>query len=469
MPSDDSAPNFVRLTGLIGGPVLAALIAWLASGQLDRDGTIVTGLLVLMACWWLTLAVDLAVTALLPVLLLPLLGVGSFETNAKPYANDIIFLFGGGFVLSAGLERSGLSRVFALFVLRLAGRSSTAAVGGLMLVTASISGFVSNSATTAAMLPIAIAAMHGVPESNAEGRRRFTGAAVLGIAYAASIGGALTLIGSPPNAIAAQYVQTETGRSLTFARWMLYGLPVTAILLPAAWLLLTRVMYPLKGVMLAEPVPPPEAARVPGRRATFIIFMLTVLAWLSRPLWQSALPALGDAGIALGGALLLMLVPRSLSPYEPLVRWSDLRSLPWGVLILFGGGLSLAGAIDRTGVAAALGHATGPLHAAPLLLLLLVLVAVACFASEIASNTALAGVAMPIVGAIALSTGQPLEHLAIATALGASFAFMLPVGTPPNAMAFATGMVRPAEMAKAGLLLNFVAIAVIVLVVYFAS
>ena len=466
MSTEESTPNAVRLTGLVTGPILAVAVFLLTHASLGREGAIVAGLLVLMATWWLTIAVDLAVTALLPVLLLPLLGVGTFARNAAPYAGDVIFLFGAGFVLSTALERSGLSRQFAGALLRLAGRSAPGAVAALMVVTAAISGFVSNTATAAAMLPIGLAATLGIPADQTEGRRRFAAAKVLGIAYAASIGGALTIIGSPPNAVAAEYIREATGEPISFARWMTFGAPLVVLLLPLAWLLLTRLIFPIGGLRLSAPQRVEREGDACGRRAILAIFLTTVAAWLTRPLWGASLPGLGDSGIALGGALLLLVSPRRLRPYTPLVSWSDLRDLPWGVLILFGGGLSLAEAIDRTGVAAALAQAAGPLAGAPLLIMLLVLIAVACFASEIASNTALAGVAMPIVGAIAVATGQPVERLAVATALGASMAFMLPVGTPPNAMAYSTGHVRSGEMARAGLLLNVAAIAMLTLVMW---
>lgn len=463
----DDAPSWLRLSGLVAGPIAGTIAGWLASGGLDAKGAVAFGLLVWMAIWWLTLAVDLAATALLPLVVLPIAGASTFGEAARPYANDVLFLFGGGAILAIALERYGLSAAFARLALRVAGRSPAAVVAALMAVTALLSGFVSNTATVATMLPIALAAAKAVPtDADPTLRLRFGGACALGIAYAATIGGSLTIIGSPPNAIAAKYIAERTGNAFTFTEWMVYGLPAALLLLPAAWLVLTRLIYPMRGLALE-----PRGARAHGprdggwsprsSRIVLVVFLCAVCGWLSRPLWSAALPALGDAGIAIAASVALFVLPATLRPYRPLLRWSDLGAMPWGVLILFGGGLSIAESIDRTGVSAWIGAAAGDLGGLPLWALVLIAIAICCFASELASNTALAATAMPILGALATARGVPIEPLAVAAALGASLAFMLPVGTPPNAMVYASGMVRPADMAKAGLVLNVIAIALV--------
>ncbi|MDZ4753545.1 MAG: SLC13 family permease [Phycisphaerae bacterium] len=469
MEAANTAPPIVRLVGLIVGPIAAVLVSILSYETLGYEGALVAGLLVWMATWWLTLAVDLAVTALLPVLLLPMLRVTSFAEAAAPYANDVIFLFGSGFVIAAGLERAGLTGRFAAIMVRLAGTRATAVVAALMLATALTSAFVSNTATAAAMLPVAIALALTAKDASDEVRRKLLGAATLGVAYAANIGGAMTLIGSPPNAIAARYIEEKSGTAVTFVSWLGYGLPIGVVLLFVAWFVLVRVVFPIHGVRLAhvESAPSHErdqyAARAPSRVLT--IFLLTVVAWLTRPLWGGSLPGLSDAGIAIGGAVLMLTVPRTMRPYAPLLSWHDLANLPWGVLVLFGGGLSIAAAVDATGVAAAIAQGMSPIAAWPIALTVLVIVTVACFGSELVSNTALAATSMPLVGGIAMSSGAPLEPLAIAAALGCGLAFMLPVGTPPNAMAYAAGHVRPGEMMKAGILLNVVAVTLITVMI----
>ncbi|MDZ4829186.1 MAG: DASS family sodium-coupled anion symporter [Phycisphaerae bacterium] len=469
MDTEESAPPTVRLVGLIAGPLGAVLATTMAYGSLSHDAALVVGLVTWMTVWWLTIAVDLAVTALLPVLLLPFLGISTFSQAAAPYASDVIFLFGSGFVLATALERYGLSTRFAAVMLRLAGTRASAVVAALMVTTAIISAFVSNTATAAAMLPVALAIARAAKDVSDEGRQRLAAAATLGVAYGASIGGAFTLIGSPPNAIAARYVEGETQTALSFVGWLGYGLPIGLILLPIAWFVLVRLVFPIRGVRLMHAVASVsrdrDAISQRGQYRVLAIFSATVLGWLSRPIWGGYVPAVSDAGIAIAGAVLLMTVPRSLSPYRPLLVWRELVGIPWGVLILFGGGLSLAAAIDSTGVAAALANALSPIAGWPIIAIILAIVAIACFGSELASNTALAATAMPLIGAIAKSTGAPLAPLAVAAALGASLAFMLPVGTPPNAMAFATGHVRSGDMMKAGLILNLASIVVITLVV----
>lgn len=463
----DEAPSWLRLSGLVAGPLLALAAGLAAPESLGRDGAIALALLVWMATWWLTLAVDLAATALLPLVVLPIAGVGSFTDAARHYASDVLFLFGGGALLAIALERYGLSARFARLALRIAGTSPGAVVAALMAVTALLSAFVSNTATVATMLPIGLAASAAVPTSiDRATRLRFGGACALGIAYAASIGGSMTIIGSPPNAIAAKFIAKETGGPFTFTAWMAYGLPAAILLLPAAWFVLCRMIYPIRGFALDPEVARAELAettpiRDRSARTVLAIFLFAVVGWLTRPLWGGLLPGLGDAGVAVIAAVALFCAPATIRPFRPLLRWRDVKAMPWGVLILFGGGLSMADAIERTGVSAWIGASAGEVGALPLWALVLATVTICCFASELASNTALAATAMPVLGGLAMARGVPIEPLAVSAALGSSLAFMLPVGTPPNAMVYASGLVRPVDMAKAGLILNGFAIVLV--------
>lgn len=275
----------------------------------------------------------------------------------------------------------------------------------------------------------------------------------------------MTLVGSPPNAIAASAIAERTGEPISFVSWLRYGLPIGAILLVATWFVLCHGVFRLRAVAID---PLPAESRRPftaASRATLAIFALTVLAWLTRPLWARLAPGVRDESIAVAAAILLLVLPTRLHPFETLLDWRDLKRLPWGVLILFGGGLSIAAALEHHGVAAWLAADMRSLGDAPMIVVLLILAAGACFGSELASNTALTATAMPVLAALADAGDMPLERLAVTGALGASLAFMLPVGTPPNAMAYATGHVSSGQMAKAGFLLNLAAIATVILVV----
>ena len=453
-----------RSAAAIAGPALGVAAWWLAPGSLEPPAQATLGLAAWMAFWWLSGAVPLAVTSLLPVLLLPLLGVRTFAEASAPYADPLIFLFAGGVVLARGLETYGLSERLSLGLLRIAGRDARATLAALMTATALLSGFVSNTATAAMMLPIGLAIADAVERrgdraGSPVARRRFAAAVVLGIAYSASIGGVLTLIGSPPNAIAADFLD-RAGHPVSFAGWLKFGVPAVVLLLPFTWYLLAFRLFPFAGLRIEiEPASAHETALPRGSGAVAVIFLTTVIAWITRPLW--APPAVTDTTIALAGAIALLTVPAPRGPYRPLVPWHELRSMPWGVLILFGGGLSLAGAIEATGLALWIGDSLSFASGLPEPLLVLVTALTGTFASELASNTALTATVVPVLGAFAQATGSDPSTLVIPMALGASFAFMMPVGTPPNAMAYATGRVSGAEMAKAGILLNLAATVVI--------
>jgi sodium-dependent dicarboxylate transporter 2/3/5 len=465
-------PPRARRATALAGPSLGAAAWWLAPESLPPEARATLGLAAWMAAWWLTGVVPLAVTSLLPVLLLPLLGVRSFGQASAPYADPLVFLFAGGVTIARGLEAYGLSERLSGSLLRLAGRDARATLAALMLATALLSGFVSNTATAAMMLPIAIAMADAVERRGeragpARARRNFGTAAVLGIAYAASIGGALTLIGSPPNAIAADFLDSA-GRPVTFAGWLKFGVPMVCLLLPVAWYLLAFRLFPLAGLAIETDRGDRPAAALPrGAGPVATVFLATVAAWISRPLW--APPAVTDTTIALCGAIAMLTVPLPGVPYRPLLSWRDLRTMPWGVLILFGGGLSLAGAIDATGLARWIGESLSFAARLPEPALVLVVALAGTFASELASNTALSATVVPVLGAFAATAGLDPSLLVVPMVLGASLAFMMPVGTPPNAMAYATGRVSVAEMVKAGFWLNLVAAAGILVVVELAT
>jgi sodium-dependent dicarboxylate transporter 2/3/5 len=476
MTEDSSPPPWwIRVPALLGGPIAALAIMRAAGGgedALSPHGEVVLGLMAWMAVWWLFQAVPIAVTALLPPCVLPIAGVQGFAASAAPFASDIIFLFAGGCLLAAAIDRHGLGRRFAAAILSVAGRSPASIVGAFMAVSASLSAVVSNTATVAIVLPLALGAISFVEASAVAGPdrarlvRRFAIALLLGVAYGANIGGCLTIVGSPPNAIGAKLLAEATGEPVSFVGWMAFGGPVVLSLLPLTWLLLCKVLLPLRGLELGPSAELAFERGGPIEREgwfTLVVFLATVLAWVTRPLWPETIGAIGDWGIATAAAALLLVVPlRSRLPGTALVA-EDLQRLPWGVFILFGGGLSLAASMRAHGVDLYLGSLFTGLEGLPPWLVILAVVAAVVFLTEVTSNTAVASATIPVLIAIAPVLSIPVAELAVTVAIAASLAFMLPVGTPPNALVFSSGRVPVGAMMRAGLAVNLVSIAVLTL------
>ena len=468
-----SSPARLARAGLLAGPALFALVMLLPPpAGLPPAGRLTAATAVLMAVWWLAEALPLAATALVPLVLFPLLGVASIEDAASPYASPVIFLFLGGFVIAAALEECGLHRRMAVGIIRLAGTRPAGIVGGFMAATAFISMWVSNTATVVMLLPMAlslIAWRDGVPD--APEAPAFARALLLGLAYAASIGGIGTLIGTPPNALLAGFLSETYGIELGFLQWMMFGVPLILVSLPLAWLLLTRELRRAPPESLAAATGGADPLAVPGLEragpmsaAEWLVGTITALtaaAWLFRPLLEGRVPGLSDAGIAVAGALLLFVIPVSWRRWKWALRWERVERLPWGVLILFGGGLALAQAIQQTGLAAWLGTRMEGLAALPPLLIAAAVVTTVVFLSELASNTSVAAVFLPIVASLAVTVGESPLVFSVCTAVAASTAFMLPVGTPPNALVYASGRVTAREMARAGLALNLLFIVLV--------
>jgi sodium-dependent dicarboxylate transporter 2/3/5 len=431
---------------------------------------------VLMATWWITEAIPLAATALLPIVLFPALGVASVSASTAPFANPVIFLFLGGFLIAVALESCGLHRRIALAVLNVVGARPANLILGFMIATAFISLWVSNTATVVMMMPMAtsvIAFTRGGVEAPRDSRgRAFDVALLLGVAYAASIGGLGTLIGTPPNALFAGFMLETYDVQIGFLEWMMLGVPIVAVAIPFTWLLLTRWLFrvgsdPVVGgaAMLRDQ----RDALGPISRAEWTvgtIAAITALAWVSQPIIERWLPAVTDTGIAITGALLLFIVPLAWRPLRVSLTWKEAERLPWSVLILFGGGLSLAAAIQQSGLAGWIGNQLGQLAGWPLFWVLVAVTAVVIFLSELASNTAIAAAFLPVAGSLATGIGADPLLLAIATTLAASCAFMLPVATPPNAIVYGTGALTIPQMAKAGWWLNVFFLVLLPVVVY---
>ncbi len=474
-------PNLfsTRTGGLVFGFLLFALIVWFPAPEgWSASAWHVMACIALMVCWWITEAIPVYVTGLVPVALFPLLGITTPVEAAAPYADPLIFLFLGGFMIAEAMQSWGLHRRIALLLLNLTGTGMRGLIGGFMLASAFLSMWISNTATAVMMLPIAMSVVVLIEESQTEPamRKRFERALLLSIAYACSIGGIATLIGTPPNAILAAYLGREHGISITFANWMMFGLPLSLILLVSAWLLLTRVVFRLPDqaiVGVSQLVVTGRENLGPmgrGERLALTGFLLAAILWVSRGVIEAILPALqlSDAGIAIGIAIFLFALPVNAAEGVNVLNWSDAKRLPWGVLLLFGGGLSLARAIGESGLSSQLGGVLGLADTMPLWLLVLLIVAAVVFLTEVMSNTATAAGFLPIAAAVAVTMGESPLVLTVPVALAASCAFMLPAATPPNAVVFGSGRLTIGQMARAGFLFNLAAIVVITIAIAFA-
>ena len=436
------------LAGLLG-PAVALLVP--PPSTLGPEAWSTACLGAMMALWWMTGALPLAVTALVPLVLAPAFGLGPLAPVALAYVHPLLFLFLGGFLIGRAVERWGLHRRIALRILGIAGDHPARLVGGVMVATAFLSLWISNTAAAIVMLPIAASLAAARPEGD-----RLATALMLGVAYAATIGGMGSLIGTPPNALFAAYVGRTHDINVGFAQWAAVGLPVAGVLLAVAWLVLTRLTPGVAGAAL-----PSGGLERPGvwtlaERRVAIVAALTACAWIARPFVERAvpLPDFADAWIAMIGGGVLFLLPsggggRLLDP-------GALKGLRWDIIILFGGGLALAGLIDSSGLAAWIGAGIGRLDALPVWVLILALAATIVYVGELASNTAMAAVFLPIAGAAALAVGvEPVSFL-VPIALAASVGFMLPVATPPNAIVMKSPAVTRVAMLRAGALLDVI-------------
>jgi sodium-dependent dicarboxylate transporter 2/3/5 len=488
----------VRWVGLGAGPLLALLCfsqlpSHYSTGpgewvEFRQAGQATLAVMVWMATWWLSEAVDIEVTALLPIVAFPLLGIAPLEKVLPPYAADVIFLFMGGFIIGLAIERWGLDRRIAFSVLRLVGSRPTAVSGGLMAVTAFLSMWVSNTATAAMMVPIAMSIIDlvlrnrtgrglkeagGIPPDRIP-ERNFAIGLLLCVAYAASIGGVATIIGSPPNGIAVRYIQQTFHKEVSFFDWLLIGGPFTLLFLPIAWLLITRVLVRARldeiagGRQYFEGEYRKLGPLSPGEAVTLAVFSAAAALWVFSPLLKGLtvggakpLAALSDSVIAMLAALALFLVPVKGAGGARAMNWATAARLPWGVLVLFGGGMTLATAIEANGVSEFLGNSSRGLSGLPPLVLLITVTALTVFLSELTSNTAQVATMVPVLAAMAPVLGMNPFVLIAACTLGASSAYMMPVGTPPNAIVFGTGLLRLPQMMWAGVWLNLAGILVI--------
>jgi sodium-dependent dicarboxylate transporter 2/3/5 len=445
----------------LGPALFLATLVFPAPDGLSSEGWRTAGAAVLMAVFWITEPVPIPVTALLPLILFPALGLGDIRETAAPYANPIIFLFLGGFLIALAMQEWNLHRRVALGLIGVIGTRPSAIILGFLVASALVSMWVSNTATALMMLPIAMSVVQLFPAGRlTPALRDFGTALLLSVAYGATTGGMATLIGTPPNALLAAYMSDIYGVTIGFGQWMLLGVPIVVVTLPAVYWVLTRLMFTLDTRELpgmAELIDREQAqlGRVRGPEfAVAIVFILTALGWVFQPLIANAIPLVSDTTVAMAGALLLFVIPVNLRRGEFVMRWEAARDVPWGVLLLFGGGLSLASNIDRHGLSTYLGGLASAVGAWPLVVLLCVVCFGILMLTELTSNTATAATFLPVAAALALSLDQnPLLFL-IPTALASNCSYMLPVGTPPNAIVYGSGLVPLPQMARAGLILN---------------
>jgi solute carrier family 13 (sodium-dependent dicarboxylate transporter), member 2/3/5 len=485
--------------------LLLAFLVWFLLGGADvsADARVVGAVATLMAVWWMTEAVPLSITSLLPIVLFPVLTALTVAETTAPYANPIVFLFLGGFLIAIAMQKWNLHRRIALLTLRRVGTHPRQIILGLMISTAFLSMWVSNTATTLMMLPIGLSVLTLVVENSRNAGtqaesdamtedirggkaisdviddrdvRLFGVALVLAIAWAATIGGLGTLLGSPPNAIVAGYISDELDRTVGFAQWMMLGVPIVVVFIGLAWLLITRVIFrfDLAEVPGGKELINEEIAALgpmsKGEKTVLAVFVIAAFFWIV-PGLLSGIGTIGeqlpwldlfdDTVVAIGAGVLLFLLPGDKQGNMTL-EWKDAEEgLPWGVLLLFGGGLSLAAAVAGTGLDAWFGAQVSGLGALPIVLLLAAVVTIVLLLTEITSNTATAATFIPILGGVAVGIGVDPMTLLIPAALAATCAFMLPVGTPPNAIVFATGQVKIAEMVRGGIVLNIVGVILI--------
>lgn len=490
-PGLEPRTNRVRWTGLAVGLVAAVLVYLVMPDDAGHPARLTAAIAVLMGLWWMTEALPIPATALVPLVVFPTLGEASVDDVGASYGNNIIFLFMGGFMLALAMQRWNLHRRIALVTVRAMGTSPAMVIAGFMVATGFISMWVSNTATAVMMLPIGVSVLllvarlgaetaapdaagsgAGAAEGPADTEEavlstNFGAALMLGIAYAASIGSLGTLIGTPPNTLLAGYLDQEHGITLSFGRWMLVGVPLAVVFLALCWFLLTKVLYR------------PEITEIPGGRELLTreidklgpmsqgekrvlgLFVLAAVAWIAVPLiWPDDTP-ISDAGIAMTVALLLFTLPAGAARGVRLLDWDSAVQLPWGVLLLFGGGLALSAQFGQSGLSEWIGTQAAGLGGLPVVLLVVVLTAVIIFLTELTSNTATAATFLPVAGGVALGLGVDPMLLAIPVALAATCAFMLPVATPPNAIAFGSGYVTIPQMVRAGLWLNLVGIVLV--------
>jgi sodium-dependent dicarboxylate transporter 2/3/5 len=467
-----------QLIGLLLGPAVFLLLLMLPTPEgMSQAGMQVAAVALLMAIWWISEAIPIPATALLPIVLFPLLGVMKTQEVTLAYANHLIYLFMGGFLIAIAMEKWNLHKRIALHTIQLVGVTPKRIVLGFMLATAFLSMWISNTATAMMMVTIGIAVLKqsGASEKHLNPALfSFGTVLMLSIAYAASIGGVATLIGTPPNAILAGVVEEIYGITIGFAQWMKFALPLSIVMLVLTWLYLVSLLdkteqaFPGGSEATIADALQQLGPMQKQERLVLIVFVGVASAWILRGLLdQQIFPLMTDASIAMLGAIVLFIIPANWQQREFLLDWNSAVKIPWDIIILFGGGFALAEGFSDSGLTLWLAEQLTALNALHVFALLLLIVLLVVFLTEVTSNTATASLLLPVVGALAVAVNvHPLATM-IAVAIAASFAFMLPVATPPNAIVFASRVVTIPQMVKVGIALNVLGVILITLFVYF--
>ncbi len=456
--------------GLFGGIIIFFIILLLpVPNGMKIASWHTTAVALLMAVFWITEAIPLYVTALIPVILFPLLQISTIRQTTAPFGHPLIFLFLGGFLLAEAIQKWGLHKRIALKIIKFIGVSPKKIIAGFMLSSAFLSMWISNTATTLMMLPIGLSVISVIKSSaslTSKEQRNFSVALLLSIAYSSSIGGITTLIGTPPNALMSAFMMETYKIDVGFAKWMLIGFPFTVITLPLTYILLTKVIFKLDiNLNLNASIVENEIKKIGEitfeERIVEIVFFLTAIFWIFRPFLTKYIHGLSDSAIAIFASIVLFIIPSSKK--STILEWKDSKNISWGILILFGGGLSLAEGIKNSGLSAWIAKAILSTGNIPIIVMIVLLTAAIIFLTELTSNTATTAAFLPIIASIGVGMGiNPLQFVVPAT-IAASCAFMLPVATPPNAIIFSSKEIRIKDMTRAGILLNITFVVIIVL------
>ena len=461
--------------GLFTGPLLFIIVINFPFEMLSFEAAAVLATASWMVSWWISEAVSISVTALLPLIIFPLTGVMAVNDVGANYGSSIVFLFFGGFVLALGLEKVNLHRRIALTIIKKTGTSPNKVILGFMIATSFMSMWISNTASTVVMLPIALSVINLLidqQESSTKQTRNFALSVMLGIAFSANAGGIATVIGTPPNSVLIGLLENEYQIQISFVKWMVIGLPFAIIMITIIYLILVYGMFSTKGLQFSasQEVIDNELEKLgpikPKEKQVLLVFGIVVSLWIFRTLINSVLPGLklSDTVISILGAVGLFAIPFDFKKGDFILEWKDTQKLSWGILILFGGGLALAKGMSATGIVSLIttyiadGNFSILLTASFLIILML-------FMTELMSNVALVAVLAPVVAGIALGLEIPLLYLLIPVTMASSCAFMLPMATPPNAIVFASGFIKVHEMARVGIIIN--CIAVVLLIAFF--
>ena len=466
--------NKTKFIGLIIGIIFLIATCLLPSPEsLNNKAWLTLGVAILMATWWLTEAIPLPATGLLPLVLFPLLGISSIKDTAQAFSHPIIFLFMGGFIIGLAMQHTGLHKRIAYYIISKFKSSPKSLVFGFMCATAFLSMWISNSATAIMMLPIALSIITVFKEDkNGIKNNNFDKALVLSIAFSATIGGIATIIGTPPNTVMAAMLSEMYNYEINFVDWLKIGLPTSIILLPITWIILTFLCFPLDSKTSIKDKVIKDKIKELGKISqdeimVGIVFIITASLWISRKWLSTALDgvipagALNDSTIAIMAAIFLFIIPSNRPKRKRLIDWQVAQNIPWGALILIGGGLSLATVINSSGLATWIGSLSSNLSNISIVFIVLICIASIIVLTELTSNTATASTFIPIMGATALGLGQDPLLLIIPATLAASCAFMMPVATPPNTIAYASGHLKISDMIKAGIWLNIISIIII--------